>query len=322
MNLFDLFPEIEAATPDTPVKKATTKKAENKKDAKTSKNKVSLPAKLYIQYHSLVEITAKMLGINTDTADNNQIEEYAKTHFPVTKHMYFTYENDSVFAALSLISIKDKILIEDNSVFFFNGCELPLSDYTGEIDTETFLETVNNNGFSLPENTEFAKKENYIFPVLKTVSTDAIKSSLLSPAKVVVYGLKEFDVITEKAITSEIIMDTITKEYPALGGKIILCCLDAANNSVGAYICSNTGNISAGKKETMFVVKENTIIKLFSNTLNHNIAPGEYTHKQLCKKLSSLVPECNTPDSIFIKDFKKENMIILGIKFGGSKGGQ
>lgn len=320
MNLFDLFPEIEVETPSVPEKKTSAKKAENKTDAKNIKNKVSLPCKLYIQYHSCIEITKELLNTDDDSAANNQIEEYVKKNYLITKHMNFTYYNNKAFASFSLSEIKDKLKIDGKSVFFFNCCELSLSDYEGEIDCDTLLGIINENGFSLPKDTGFALKGNYILPVFKSVSSEQIKSSLLSPVKISIIGLPDMELTTDNSITEDLIKERITDEYPDLKGKITLCCLNAAQNTIEAFY-SDLNTTEAGKKNETFKVTENTTIKLFSNVLEHNVSPGEYTHKELCKQLSLLVPECNTPDSIFIKEFKKENLIILGIKFGGSKGG-
>lgn len=323
MNLFDMFGLDGVEAPVTTEKKETKKEAKKGTDNKSSKSKevknmLKLPANAYILMHGVVQLTKEILGIEEDTISNNQVEDFLKANYRICNILSFNYDKNRVVATASLISEKS-ITIEDGDVFLFDGNEYNLSDIVGEISSlDLKNELTENMGVSLPDGTGFCRKDGIILPVLTPVTDKDIKENLLSPVTVKFYGTEPFTVSTEKAIDSKIIVDEVIKIYPDLSGNIKLVGINAAENSIGVIVSNNSTNSNA-KAEVKYVVTEKTVIKFYSNELP-TIEPGKYTHKELCKALAAAAPECHTPDSIIIKEMKKDNLIVLGVKFGGTKG--
>lgn len=139
--------------------------------------------------------------------------------------------------------------------------------------------------------------------VMTVVTHNAVKPIFSSEGKITVSELKK----------------AVENEYPDLKNRISIVNLDGVGNSVGAVICSNTP-LPAAKTKDVYKIDEDTEIKFFSNTLP-KIPAGEYSHNNLCKELAKVgVVECNTPNAIIVKEIAKQNLFILGLKFGGSKG--
>lgn len=322
MNLFDMFGLDGVEAPVTTEKKETKKDAKEtaKKSSKSKevKNMLKLPANAYILMHGVVQLTKEILGVEEDTISNNQVEDFLKANYKICNILSFNYDKNRVIATTSLTS-ENTITIEDGDIFLFDGNEYNLSDIAGELrSTDLLFELTDNMGVKLPDGTGFFRKNGIILPVLTPATDKDIKENLLSPVTVNFYGTEPFTVSTEKAIDSKIIIDKVIKRYPDLSGSIKLVGVDSAENSIGVIISNSSANSNA-KSEVKYEVTDKTVIKFYSNELP-SIEPGKYTHKELCKALATAAPECHTPDSIIIKEMKKDNLIVLGVKFGGTKG--
>lgn len=319
MNLFDLMGlEAPVVTTEEAPKKTVEKKTEKNKD-KEVKNSAKLPVDAYILYQGKVTITKEMLEVEDSVVPNTTIETYLKANYPICNALDFTYEKNTVFCNRALISNSGDIILEEGDMVYYNSYQIELSDIAGKVGHEELLNELNSReALNLPDGTRFEKVGNVILPVLGTASDKELKESLISPVKIIVPGDEEISLTKEGEITLADIKKAVTDKFPALKNKINVGGIDKLGNSVIAYLSSNSD--SSSPKETKYQIKENTVVKFYGTQIHENLNPGEYTHKELCKALSSSIPECNTPDSIIVKELKKDNIIVLGVKFGGSKG--
>jgi hypothetical protein len=330
MNLFDLFDDdglsVYAKTfaDEKEEKKKATKK-ETKKDSmkssdKLAKNSVKLPCKVYMYMHDTITLTKELLESESDTLTNVEVESFLKDNFKIANALDFSYEANTVYGTVSSPSSDDKITIEESDVFIFNSEEVTLSDMEGTISKEDLKKALHEHlGELYLGESDLIKKGHIILPVFKEVKDSDATSKLFGNVTISLYGYKDITFSSEGKITVSALKKAVENEYPDLKNRISIVNLDGVSNSVGAVICSNTP-LPAAKTNDVYKIDENTEIKFFSNTLP-KIPAGEYSHNNLCKELAKVgVVECNTPNAIIIKEITKQNLFILGLKFGGSKG--
>lgn len=330
MNLFDLFDDdglsVYAKTfaDEKEEKKKATKK-ETKKDSmkssdKVAKNSVKLPCKVYMYMHDTITLTKELLESESDTLTNVDVESFLKDNFKIANALDFSYEANTVYGTVSSPSSDDKITIEESDVFIFNSEEVTLSDMEGTISKEDLKKALHEHlGELYLGESDLIKKGHIILPIFKEVKDSDATSKLFGNVTISLYGYKDITFSSEGKITVSALKKAVENEYPDLKNRISIVNLDGVGNSVGAVICSNTP-LPAAKTKDVYKIDEDTEIKFFSNTLP-KIPAGEYSHNDLCKELAKVgVVECNTPNAIIIKEIAKQNLFILGLKFGGSKG--
>lgn len=322
MNLFDMFDMLGDDVPTVEEKKVAKTDDANKSvnKGKTAKNSINLPANAYILMHGKVELTQELLGVEEPVVSNDVIESYLRKNYKICNALDFSYDNNNIIATTTLTNSSQPIEIEEGDTALFAGMEYSLSDAVGEIQQTDLLNLLNEAGASFPESTSFVKKGNVILPRLPLATDKETKEGLLSPVTINFYGFEDITFESSESITVDSLRKEVEKRYPALKSRIAIVNLNKTDNTVGAIISNTISSGNTGGKETTYKITENTTIKFFSNELP-KIKPGEYTHKDLCKALAKAgVVECNTPDSIMLKEIKGKDLIVLGLKFGGSKG--
>lgn len=270
--------------------------------------------------HDTITLTKELLESESDTLTNVEVESFLKDNFKIANALDFSYEANTVYGTVSSPSSDDKITIEESDVFIFNSEEVTLSDMEGTISKEDLKKALHEHlGELYLGESDLIKKGHIILPVFKEVKDSDATSKLFGNVTISLYGYKDIIFSSEGKITVSELKKAVENEYPDLKNRISIVNLDGVGNSVGAVICSNTP-LPAAKTKDVYKIDEDTEIKFFSNTLP-KIPAGEYSHNNLCKELAKVgVVECNTPNAIIVKEIAKQNLFILGLKFGGSKG--
>lgn len=323
MNLFEMM-GIELPAEEE-VKKEVKKK-EVKKESKV-KN-ISLPVNVFVQAIGTIQITENDLEQSENVTDTDVLEYLISKYPYITKAATLQQEDKGIYIGYSSYKAKGgNIKLSANSKIAFGDFLLDLNELSGgEFDTseakaKDIAEYISNAGLPLgnSDKVHFLVENDIIIPIPENADNTAV-AAMDFPVTVHMYGKGYDDLIVERGddeeLSLKLLQDKVAEKYPEAAKHCIFCA--AKNNTICCYwSVTSSLQIAVGKKEEVYEVTDETVIRFYGTPVT--IPVGKYTHKKMCKELAKNgIPECNTPDSIIIK--KQNNLILLAVKYGGSKG--